>query len=64
MKDKFIDIVKNFSYSLSSNLISYNFCIDYISYTKIIGVEDYGATKATLYLFYSSYITFLTLGME
>ena len=61
MKDKFIDIVKNFSYSLSSNLISLIIsALITLVIPKIIGVEDYGYWQ--LYLFYSSYITFLTLG--
>lgn len=61
MKKKFIDIAKNFSYSLASNLISLIIsALITLVIPRIIGVEDYGYWQ--LYLFYSSYITFLTLG--
>lgn len=61
MKEKFIDIAKNFSYSLASNLISLIIsALITLVIPRIIGVEDYGYWQ--LYLFYSSYITFLTLG--
>jgi len=61
MKKKFIDILKNFSYSLASNLISLIIsALIVLVIPRIIGVEDYGYWQ--LYLFYSSYITFLTLG--
>src|SRR5699024_9771678 len=61
MKGKFIDIAKNFSYSLASNLISLIIsALVVLVIPRIIGVEDYGFWQ--LYLFYSSYITFLTFG--
>lgn len=61
MKKKFIDIAKNFSYSLASNLISLIIsALITLVIPRIIGVEDYGYWQ--LYLFYSSYITFLTFG--
>ncbi|MFW5442227.1 lipopolysaccharide biosynthesis protein [Aerococcus urinaeequi] len=61
MKEKLISIVKNFSYSLSSNLISLIIStLVVLVVPRIIGVEDYGFWQ--LYLFYSSYIGFLHFG--
>lgn len=61
MKEKLINIVKNFSYSLSSNLISMTIsALVVLVVPRIIGVEDYGFWQ--LYLFYSSYIGFLHFG--
>ena len=61
MKDKLINILKNFSYSLSANFISLlisTFVI--LIVPKIIGVEEYGYWQ--LYIFYSSYVGFLHFG--
>lgn len=61
MKEKLIDIVKNFSYSMSSNLISMLIStLVVLVVPRIIGVEDYGFWQ--LYLFYSSYMGFLHFG--
>lgn len=61
MKEKLINIVKNFSYSMSSNLISMLIStLVVLVIPRIIGVEDYGFWQ--LYLFYSSYIGFLHFG--
>ena len=61
MKEKLIDLVKNFSYSLTSNLISLIIStLVVLVIPRIIGVEDYGFWQ--LYLFYSSYIGFLHFG--
>lgn len=61
MKEKLFGIIKNFSYSLSSNLISMIIStLVVLVVPRIIGVEDYGFWQ--LYLFYSSYIGFLHFG--
>lgn len=61
MKEKLINILKKFSYSLSANLISLlisTFVI--LIVPKLIGVQEYGFFQ--LYLFYSSYVGFLHFG--
>ena len=61
MKKKLFSIIKNFSYSLTSNLISFIIsALVVLIIPRIIGVEDYGFWQ--LYLFYSSYIGFLHFG--
>jgi O-antigen/teichoic acid export membrane protein len=53
--------MKNFSYTLSSNLISMIIStLVILIVPKLIGVEDYGYWQ--LYLFYSSYVGFLHFG--
>lgn len=59
--NKIITIIQNFSYTLSSNLISLiisSFVIFVVP--KLIGVEEYGYWQ--VYLFYSSYVGFLHFG--
>ncbi|WP_336990325.1 hypothetical protein [Bacillus infantis] len=61
MNNKAITIMKNFSYTLSSNLISMIIStLVILIVPKLIGVEDYGYWQ--LYLFYSSYVGFLHFG--
>ncbi|WP_409252135.1 oligosaccharide flippase family protein [Bacillus sp. SCS-153A] len=61
MNTKFIGFVKNFSYALSSNLISMIIsAIVILIVPKLIGVEEYGYWQ--LYLFYASYVGFLHFG--
>lgn len=61
MNNKAMIFIKNFSYSLSSNLISLIIStIVILIVPKLIGVEDYGYWQ--LYLFYSSYVGFLHFG--
>ncbi|MCM2536037.1 hypothetical protein NDK43_31765 [Neobacillus pocheonensis] len=61
MNNKAITFIKNFSYTLSSNLISMMISTILIFIVpKLIGVEDYGYWQ--LYLFYSSYVGFLHFG--
>ncbi|WP_251551945.1 hypothetical protein [Neobacillus muris] len=61
MNNKAITFIKNFSYTLSSNLISLIISTVLILIVpKLIGVEDYGYWQ--LYLFYSSYVGFLHFG--
>lgn len=61
MKDKLINILKNFSYSLFANLISLLIStVIILVVPKLIGVEEYGFWQ--LYLFYSSYVGFLHFG--
>lgn len=60
-KNKLFNIVKNFSYTLSSNLISLIISSLVIFVVpKIIGVEEYGFWQ--VYLFYSFYVGFLHFG--
>lgn len=61
MNEKLYGIIKNFSYSLTSNLISFIISVLVVLIIpRIIGVEDYGFWQ--LYLFYSSYIGFFHFG--
>ncbi|XNQ38307.1 hypothetical protein AA0X95_06905 [Bacillus sp. 1P10SD] len=61
MNNKAFTFIKNFSYTLSSNLISILISTVLILIVpKWIGVEDYGYWQ--LYLFYSSYVGFLHFG--
>ncbi|MGP4073223.1 hypothetical protein ACTWQB_11790 [Piscibacillus sp. B03] len=61
MNNKAITFVKNFSYTLSSNLISILIStLVILIVPKLIGVEEYGYWQ--LYLFYSSYVGFLHFG--
>ncbi len=61
LNNKAITIMKNFSYTLSSNLISMIIStLVILIVPKLIGVEDYGYWQ--LYLFYSSYVGFLHFG--
>ena len=61
MNNKVTTFIKNFSYSLSSNLISMIIAsIVILVVPKLMDVNDYGFWQ--LYLFYSSYVGFLHLG--
>lgn len=61
MNSKAISFIKNMSYSISSNLISFFIStIVILIIPKLIGVEAYGYWQ--LYLFYSSYVGFLHFG--
>ncbi|MEH7500412.1 hypothetical protein V7251_23495, partial [Cytobacillus firmus] len=61
MNSKAINIIRNFSYALSSNLVSLIVStIVILIVPKLISVEEYGYWQ--LYLFYSSYIGFLHFG--
>ncbi|WP_163144071.1 hypothetical protein [Bacillus sp. 22-7] len=61
MNNKAITFIRNFSYTLSSNLISMLIStIVILLVPKLIGVEEYGYWQ--LYLFYSSYVGFLHFG--
>jgi len=61
LNNKAITFIKNFSYTLSSNLISLIISsVLILIVPKLIGVEDYGYWQ--LYLFYSSYVGFLHFG--
>ncbi|WP_129727571.1 oligosaccharide flippase family protein [Ectobacillus funiculus] len=61
MNTKAITFIKNFSYSLTSQLISMIIStIVILIVPKLIGVEEYGYWQ--LYLFYASYVGFLHLG--
>ncbi|SFQ27259.1 hypothetical protein SAMN04488506_1204 [Desemzia incerta] len=61
MDNKFISIVKSFSYAISSNLISMLIsALVTLIVPKVIGVEDYGYWQ--IYLFYASYVGFLHFG--
>lgn len=61
MNSKTINFIKNFSYTLISNLVSLLSSILVILIVpKLIGVEEYGYWQ--LYLFYSSYVGFLHFG--
>jgi len=61
LESKAIQFIKNFSYTISSNLISLIIStLVVIVVPKLVGVEEYGYWQ--LYLFYSSYVGFLHLG--
>lgn len=61
MNKKSLDLIKNFSYTISSNLISLLIStIVVLVVPKLIGVEEYGYWQ--LYIFYTSYVGFLHLG--
>ena len=61
MENKAIQFIKNFSYTISSNLISLIIStLVVIVVPKLVGVEEYGYWQ--LYLFYSSYVGFLHFG--
>lgn len=61
MNSRFITIIKNLSYSLSSNLISLIIStLVILIVPKIIGVIEYGYWQ--LYLFYASYVGFFHFG--
>jgi O-antigen/teichoic acid export membrane protein len=61
MNSKAIRLIKNFSYTLSSNLISMLISILVVLIVpKLIGVQEYGYWQ--LFLFYSSYVGFLHFG--
>jgi O-antigen/teichoic acid export membrane protein len=61
LNNKALTFIKNFSYTLSSNLISLIISTLLILIVpKLIGVNDYGYWQ--LYLFYSSYVGFLHFG--
>lgn len=61
MNNKFLKFIKNFSYTLSSNLISTIIStLIVLVIPKLIGVEEYGYWQ--LYIFYSSYVGFLQFG--
>lgn len=61
MNSRAISFIKNFSYTLTSNLISLVVSILIILIIpKLIGIEEYGYWQ--LYLFYSSYVGFLHFG--
>ncbi len=60
-KKSFFNIIQNFSYTVSSNLISLIISSLVIFVVpKLIGVEEYGYWQ--VYLFYSSYVGFLHFG--
>lgn len=61
MNSKLKDLIINFSYSLTSNLITLIIStLVIIIVPKLIGIEEYGYWQ--LYLFYSSYVGFLHFG--
>ena len=61
MNSKALNFIKNFSYTLSSNLISLIIStLVVLVVPKLIGVEKYGYWQ--LYLFYTSYVGFMHLG--
>lgn len=61
MNSKIKKITKNFSYTLSSNLIGlFISTIVILIIPKLVGVEEYGFWQ--LYLFYSSYVGFMQFG--
>lgn len=61
MNNKALDFIKNFSYTLSSNLLSLVIStLVVLIIPKLIGVEEYGYWQ--LYIFYTSYIGFLHFG--
>lgn len=63
MNSKVINFVKNFSYTLVSNLISMIVSVLIVLIIpKLIGVQEYGYWQ--LYLFYSSYVGFLHFGWD
>ncbi len=61
MNSKAVSFIKNFSYTLTSNLVSLLVSVLVILVVpKLIGVEEYGYWQ--LYLFYSSYVGFMHFG--
>ena len=61
MNIKAVNFIRNFSYTLSSNLISLLVStLVVLIVPKLIGVEEYGYWQ--LYLFYTSYVGFLHFG--
>ncbi|RGR95826.1 lipopolysaccharide biosynthesis protein [Heyndrickxia coagulans] len=61
MNNKAINFIRNFSYSLSSNLISMIIStLVILVVPKLIGIKSYGYWQ--LYIFYSSYVGFLHFG--
>jgi O-antigen/teichoic acid export membrane protein len=61
LENKAVQFIKNFSYTISSNLISLIIStLIVIVVPKLVGVEEYGYWQ--LYLFYSSYVGFLHFG--
>jgi O-antigen/teichoic acid export membrane protein len=61
LNGKVINFIKNFSYTLSSNLISLIIStLVVLIVPKLVGVEEYGYWQ--LYLFYVSYVGFLHFG--
>ncbi|MBS4534366.1 hypothetical protein GOQ29_01900 [Clostridium sp. D2Q-14] len=61
MNGKVINFIKNFSYTLSSNLISLIIStLVVLIVPKLVGVEEYGYWQ--LYLFYASYVGFSHFG--
>lgn len=61
MNKKALVLIKNFLYTISSNLLSLTIStLIVLIVPKLIGVEDYGYWQ--LYIFYTSYIGFLHFG--
>ncbi len=61
MNSRFLNILKNFSYTLTSNLISLLVStLVILIVPKLIGVKEYGYWQ--LYLFYASYVGFMHFG--
>lgn len=61
MNNKAVTFIKNFSYTLTSNLISLIVStLVVLVVPKLIGINEYGYWQ--LYLFYSSYVGFLHFG--
>ncbi|MBV1817953.1 hypothetical protein [Clostridium cochlearium] len=61
MNSKAVNFIKNFSYTLTSNLVSMLVStLIILIVPKLIGVKEYGYWQ--LYLFYSSYVGFLHFG--
>ncbi len=61
LNNKAINFMKNFSYTLMSNLVSLLVSVLMVLVVpKLLGTEDFGYWQ--LYLFYSSYVGFLHLG--
>ncbi|AYV73355.1 hypothetical protein M1D49_02725 [Bacillus sp. PK3-056] len=61
MNKKAISFIKNVSYTLTSNVISFIISVLVtLIVPKLVGVNDYGYWQ--LYLFYSSYVGFMHLG--
>lgn len=61
MNKKVVSFIKNFSYTISSNLVSLIVStVVVLVVPKLIGVKEYGYWQ--LYLFYSAYVGFLHFG--
>lgn len=61
MNSKVINFIKNFSYTLTSNLLSLLVStLVILIIPKLLGVQEYGYWQ--LYIFYSSYVGFLHFG--